>query len=1152
MANKPPPPAYQAPPPPEVASSSSISRSRLFGSSRTAPPKRTATLPRSKSRVLSLARQFSSENVLKKRNFKHNRSKTSPTVFTAAGTTGHTFPNSRHPPKPAPVIDTRSRKAKGMFKLGATKKHSTDEDTPPDVPPPRRPVTDVHLFGVCIIHNYFSYDNPPGRPPPVLPARATSDTLKYEKTPPPVPDLKVNLSSGVFTPPAPNKGVHFDAVSPPTDSKHQRTASQSQSFSTGLKSKPGLIKMRSSSANDLSSLIYERQHTRSQSNAGMSLGRYTVTKEKGRFSGADTKRILEVTSYGSVLVMQTKYNDISFEVPDLSYFQSTGSNRVILHFSFNGVKTRNYKFQNRQERDHFMDWKDYDTFGNSKMASGAKYDRATWSASEYRNEKSLQIWPVVAHRVGSKVIHRGHIALTNYRIVIINQLDLDKGDNVADKPKLSEGTLYVPAVSVPWLLIESHECKNNKIYIHCKDLRTLEYSYDQNSGMNIQEMNQTIEFFTSTQSSFAFAFESFESMIIQKCKKDAPRPYGRSVREVVDFRDTFPWKDQYKSKRFSHTFAAEKAELDPPEMPKRKNARSNTRINSRYDEVTWRGLLLKAVGDKLVVSSDDNCQDRELKEKLNECRCTITDINGHSQLDFDNSSPQAFRDYIIDMSQSCEIQLSFEYVGVGDENYEAIRLRENDLNHRDNRIREEYMRLLGTSIENSNFRITNVNEEYKLCKSYPPLMLVPKNFQDTDLMRVADFRSSGRIPSVTWVSAKDSISIARSSQPNVGAFASRSETDEEYLNCLRKSNRENRNQYVIIDCRPALNAHANKLKGKGFENMANYENCHLDFYDIENIHKMRDSLKAVRNLVQGDPNDDWFGKLGDTKWLYHVRQVLACSLRVVSCIREDKVSCLIHCSDGWDRTAQVSALSQMMLDPYYRTFQGFLILLQKEWLWFGHMCALRNGLYGPEGTIVKKPKERSPVFLQFLDCCFQLISQFPSAFEFNELLLLFIAEHFQSGWFGNFYCGNERERDEMSLWLRTNDMWYYLKKQWFANERNNQFTNPLYINKYRTIRPSVLLRDMKFWTTYYCRYNTDDQDSHRDLLKQQSLFRIVNTSEMGGIKIVKYRTPKSHEQGKVSRLSILPQTRPDAFSNASEFDTSPQQVVVSFTTHFPK
>lgn len=36
-------------------------------------------------------------------------------------------------------------------------------------------------------------------------------------------------------------------------------------------------------------------------------------------------------------------------------------------------------------------------------------------------------------------------------------------------------------------------------------------------------------------------------------------------------------------------------------------------------------------------------------------------------------------------------------------------------------------------------------------------------------------------------------------------------------------------------------------------------------------------------------------------------------------------SALVHCSDGWDRTAQLTSLSQLMMDPYYRTVEGFKV-----------------------------------------------------------------------------------------------------------------------------------------------------------------------------------------------------------------------------------
>ena len=90
---------------------------------------------------------------------------------------------------------------------------------------------------------------------------------------------------------------------------------------------------------------------------------------------------------------------------------------------------------------------------------------------------------------------------------------------------------------------------------------------------------------------------------------------------------------------------------------------------------------------------------------------------------------------------------------------------------------------------------------------------------------------------------------------------------------------------------------------------------------------------------------------------------------------------LVHCSDGWDRTAQVCATAQLLLDPHYRTIEGFAVLVEKEWCAFGHKFRDRCG----HGSAAHH-SERSPVFVQWLDVVWQLLEQHPVAFEFSEVL----------------------------------------------------------------------------------------------------------------------------------------------------------------------
>jgi hypothetical protein len=37
-----------------------------------------------------------------------------------------------------------------------------------------------------------------------------------------------------------------------------------------------------------------------------------------------------------------------------------------------------------------------------------------------------------------------------------------------------------------------------------------------------------------------------------------------------------------------------------------------------------------------------------------------------------------------------------------------------------------------------------------------------------------------------------------------------------------------------------------------------------------------------------------------------------------------------------DRTAQICAIAEILLDPYYRTIEGFAVLIEKDWCAFGH------------------------------------------------------------------------------------------------------------------------------------------------------------------------------------------------------------------------
>ncbi len=49
------------------------------------------------------------------------------------------------------------------------------------------------------------------------------------------------------------------------------------------------------------------------------------------------------------------------------------------------------------------------------------------------------------------------------------------------------------------------------------------------------------------------------------------------------------------------------------------------------------------------------------------------------------------------------------------------------------------------------------------------------------------------------------------------------------------------------------------------------------------------------------------------------------SVTVATAIENEARPVMVHCSDGWDRTPQIVALAEILLDPYYRSLEVRII-----------------------------------------------------------------------------------------------------------------------------------------------------------------------------------------------------------------------------------
>ena len=431
----------------------------------------------------------------------------------------------------------------------------------------------------------------------------------------------------------------------------------------------------------------------------------------------------------------------------------------------------------------------------------------------------------------------------------------------------------------------------------------------------------------------------------------------------------------------------------------------------------------------------------------------------------------------------------------------------------------EYSRIL-RGRENS-YRFSDVNKSFAACPSYPELLVFPASVTDEMALNSAKFRSSGRLPVLSWISKKTQASLARSAQPMVGLKGHRNSVDEQVVRSFGVRNGGDNGStaalknegggggnlnlrlaslsstpLVIVDARPQKNAVGNMAKGMGFENADNY-GVPLEFLGIENIHTMRKSWEKLLELVadsavleRAGPNKDrgrWHHKLDDCGWLYHIACILKGALRVMQ-LMLGGVSVLVHCSDGWDRTAQLTSLSMLCMDPFYRTIDGFCTLVYKEWCAFGHPFGLRSATIKPQDPKLKE--KYSPVFLQFLECVYHISCQHPTAFEFSSNLLIEMADAAYSCRFGDFLFCCERERVSNKTDEKCASFWDY------AKVHASMFENALYIRSREVLYPKAAVRLLTFWSGYYFRWDYSapmHTALEREIIKLKAEIRAMRT-----------------------------------------------------------
>lgn len=502
---------------------------------------------------------------------------------------------------------------------------------------------------------------------------------------------------------------------------------------------------------------------------------------------------------------------------------------------------------------------------------------------------------------------------------------------------------------------------------------------------------------------------------------------------------------------------------------------------------------------------------------------------------------------------------------------------------------KEYERMGTFASEAPSWRTTTVNQDYSFSPTYPAFLVVPAQVSDTVLSYGAKYRSKMRIPALSYYHQFNGCSITRCAQPMVGLKQSRSAQDEKLVSAVFSSTQTpgvigaSAQDNLIVDARPTTNAMAQTALGAGTENMENYKGARKVYLGIDNIHVMRESLNKVNEALRdGDisslaPNRELLYRSG---WLKYLSIIMGGAVLVARQVHFNFAHVLVHCSDGWDRTSQISSLAQIFLDPYFRTLEGFMVLVEKEWLSFGHRFAERSGHLNSEKHFVTRTgsdsnqgvsdvfnnvsnrlvnkshvKYTSPVFHQFLDCVYQVVRQFPDRFEYNERFLRRLLYHTYSCQYGTFLYNCEKERVTSNVAASTRSVWDYFLA------RRAEFVQPPE-SGYDKVREAnldqaegrILLPDpqaLKWWPELYGRTEAEmnrPERRHFDA-RMASASPVRSSSRASTPPRSAAASPSSASPVKQNPVSVSPATAPA--STSTTLPSAPTAVPESLQQQHP-
>ena len=192
------------------------------------------------------------------------------------------------------------------------------------------------------------------------------------------------------------------------------------------------------------------------------------------------------------------------------------------------------------------------------------------------------------------------------------------------------------------------------------------------------------------------------------------------------------------------------------------------------------------------------------------------------------------------------------------------------------------------------WRICHLNNQFDMCASYPPVVVVPAAASDETVNQSSKFRQDGRFPVLAYLHT-NGVPLLRSSQPCSGNSNKRCKEDEKLLSYTLVGHMT---KGFIVDTRSNNLANQQKNKGGGYELDHNYPQWKRTFHNLGQPSFLTLSVQQLFEACNDKKTSSWLSKLDGCGWMSGVENLLTTAVHTVAHIHNNASPTLVHGDSG--------------------------------------------------------------------------------------------------------------------------------------------------------------------------------------------------------------------------------------------------------------